>query len=451
MLKINHYEFDYDKTLKYEFLNELIELCIDNKTNLLNYNNIKFSLIEKYVIDFVSYYLKTDNLDDYCIEFWCKKNVENTRLHIDCEEYYRKDNIFNYPYKSIVSYFNNNNSPTIITNINQEKYVNKDFKDGTLYFSLPKENKIIVFDGSYYHGVNYLNNNDCKDRYILIINIWKKKLEHLDYYESSKKEYYNEDIFTFIESNNILKINDCNILNYRLFNSILYEYKNVYPLFSKYIKDSIDNYYFSNEKNDCLDVQLKNKYGSLIDSIEEIYNKNFVLNRFYQRFQIKNVINKSIGKWIIEESENYASYYGWTTKRHNNYPTTDIPLINIVNIYPYFETLYETSIKKLIKESYQLDETIDFNINDIFIVKYDSKNQNFLEMHKDGSFISFNILLNDENDFEGGGTLFEDGLIMKPEQGDLIIHSSLIKHSGLEIRNGKRYLIVGFLNLKLIT
>jgi hypothetical protein len=39
---------------------------------------------------------------------------------------------------------------------------------------------------------------------------------------------------------------------------------------------------------------------------------------------------------------------------------------------------------------------------------------------------------------------------MKGEQGDLIIHSSRIKHSGLPITNGTRYLLVGFLDINLI-
>lgn len=71
----------------------------------------------------------------------------------------------------------------------------------------------------------------------------------------------------------------------------------------------------------------------------------------------------------------------------------------------------------------------------------------FLELHKDGSFLSFNILLSHPDDFEGGGTYFDDGLTMTPEQGGLTIHSSKIKHSGLPITKGIRYLLVGFVNI----
>jgi hypothetical protein len=68
-------------------------------------------------------------------------------------------------------------------------------------------------------------------------------------------------------------------------------------------------------------------------------------------------------------------------------------------------------------------------------------------MHTDASFISFNILLNESSEFEGGGTKFEDGLTHHSQQGDLFIHSSLVKHSGSTITKGIRYLLVGFVDV----
>ena len=66
------------------------------------------------------------------------------------------------------------------------------------------------------------------------------------------------------------------------------------------------------------------------------------------------------------------------------------------------------------------------------------------------NFITFNLLLSNENDFEGGGTYFDDGLNLFLEQGDLLIHSGKVKHCGLPIKKGFRYLLVGFINIKLI-
>ena len=86
--------------------------------------------------------------------------------------------------------------------------------------------------------------------------------------------------------------------------------------------------------------------------------------------------------------------------------------------------------------------TIDFK--DIFIVKYDSKNTH-LSMHIDNNFMSLQILLND--DFVGGGTIFEDGIVMKPKKGDLIFHSGKTLHGSIPITQGVRYLLVGFFDI----
>ena len=80
-------------------------------------------------------------------------------------------------------------------------------------------------------------------------------------------------------------------------------------------------------------------------------------------------------------------------------------------------------------------------------MKYSYDAQNQLDMHCDGSFISFGILLSDTNDFEGGGTHFDDDLRINLDQGDILIHSGLIKHSGLRITRGTRYVLVGFVNI----
>jgi predicted 2-oxoglutarate/Fe(II)-dependent dioxygenase YbiX len=90
------------------------------------------------------------------------------------------------------------------------------------------------------------------------------------------------------------------------------------------------------------------------------------------------------------------------------------------------------------------------NVHDLFVVKYKDTEQNHLKMHQDGSFLSFNVLLSDTSDFEGGGTYFDDGLTSYLEQGDILIHSSRIKHAGLPITKGTRYLLVGFLNMNIL-
>ena len=86
-------------------------------------------------------------------------------------------------------------------------------------------------------------------------------------------------------------------------------------------------------------------------------------------------------------------------------------------------------------------------LSDCFFVKYSSAagQQRELAMHTDGSIFSFNILLNESSAFVGGGTLFEaSGILASTRRGGCIGHSGQVRHCGVAITSGERYLLVGF-------
>ena len=189
---------------------------------------------------------------------------------------------------------------------------------------------------------------------------------------------------------------------------------------------------------------------SVIEDIKEIISQPLKYNRFTQRFQYPKIYTPDMCQYIINESEKYAAANGgWTTQRHKNYPTTDLSIDKITSIFGLILETLNTIIGKLHK-SYGLNNDVLFDIKDLFIVKYKHDEQNHLEMHSDTSFISFNILLSHPTDFEGGGTYFEDGITAHLEQGDVLIHSSKTKHAGQQITKGTRYILVGFLDIKVL-
>ena len=98
-----------------------------------------------------------------------------------------------------------------------------------------------------------------------------------------------------------------------------------------------------------------------------------------------------------------------------------------------------------------LPEQLEFR--DLFVVKYSTTlgGQHELGMHMDGSVFSFNILLSHASAFDGGGTYFEPtAQTVRPPQGSAVCHSGQVRHSGLAITRGERYLLVGFVALQSI-
>ena len=454
-------------------INNIIQYAKE-PTKLLDLTKKTYSPYEKFIYDTAMFHFKRLNIEiteKHFVEFWCKSKFETQKLLVDCDEYEkRENNKFIYPLLSCVSYFNDNTCPTIITNIDLEKYKYKDFETETeIFFSLPKYNKQITFDGSKYHGSCKLSERDDGRRYIIAFNLWDKKPKNVEYFLSDINDIdtNNEEIIVniFPTTDEIKTINVCKkIINYTFFEDILYNNKNnSYYHFTDLITNEIDNdsnissfkiiLDTTKEKKE-LEMKLKNKYGNIMDDINELNqnqnkNQNIKYNRFLQRFTYKQLYTPEMCSYIINESEKFAANNGgWTTRRHVNYPTTDLPVNKIQAIFSLILETMKTVTNK-IKTSYGLHDNMILNIQDLFIVKYEATSQNYLELHVDGSFLSFNVLLSNTKEFEGGGTYFDDGLTSYSEQGDMLIHSSKIKHSGLAITKGKRYLLVGFLNIEL--
>ena len=369
-----------------------------------------------------------------------------------------------------------------------ECYKFKDFEEQTeIVLSLPVRNKQITFDGHFYHGSTTLTEVDAgadtdrsdehetDGRYILAINLWNKKPIDVEYYVPNENRidmtgamFQNDDRLINISATDtkIGSINVSNdIINYNLFNDILYNKKKkacyvFNEIIQKYRLDknaennieNITTFKFSLDdsiKEKQKHVELKNKYGDIMDDFKAIMDKTIDLkyNRFLQRFTFPNLYSSDMCNYIVGECERYASKNGgWTVDRHTSYPTTDLPVDKIPSIFGLIlETL--KTITTRVSASYGLHDKMIINVKDLFVVKYSHDAQNQLEMHCDGSFLSFSILLNDASEFEGGGTYFDDGLTCRLNKGDMLLHSSQIKHSGLPITKGKRYLLVGFLNI----
>jgi len=195
-------------------------------------------------------------------------------------------------------------------------------------------------------------------------------------------------------------------------------------------------------------------YDNLIMSRKNIVKEIKNNNPKYNYVKFNNIISNSLCDYIINESEKYAllnknetNKDGWTRTRHKNYPTTDLPIREIPTLSVLVNNIIRYDIYPLIEKSFDVNKYF-LDCNDIFIVKYEDTKQSKLERHKDGCAFSFNILLNSENDFEGGGTIIcenEKDILVHNTKGGLILHSGQVFHSGNIITKGIRYILVGFI------
>lgn len=153
---------------------------------------------------------------------------------------------------------------------------------------------------------------------------------------------------------------------------------------------------------------------------------------------------------IVDESEDWATRAGgWTSTRHFNHPTTDIPLAELPRTRAMLNTdLLPRRIYPMLGQAFRaaLPSWRALRVADAFIVKYNAAGgQTKLAPHRDGSVLSFNIALNDRLEYEGGGTWFEGlGQSLPIDKGHVCCHASGVMHGGHPITSGVRYILVGF-------
>ena len=213
--------------------------------NLLKSKN-EYSIEEQIVYNIAVFHFNRMNIsldNSIFVEFWFKSLPDTDKFHLDCDEFIKcSQEKYVHPLLSCVTYLNDHNCPTILTNIDYDTYKYKEFEEQTsLFFSFPRFGKHITFEPTKFHGIsNVFNNDNCNNpRYMLAINLWDKKPENLSYYNSIK---LNEQI---IQNNTIIKniskidnafesiIVSNKIINFDLFERLLYyKEKNLFLRFS---------------------------------------------------------------------------------------------------------------------------------------------------------------------------------------------------------------------------
>ncbi|RUP06760.1 hypothetical protein BC936DRAFT_140269 [Jimgerdemannia flammicorona] len=168
---------------------------------------------------------------------------------------------------------------------------------------------------------------------------------------------------------------------------------------------------------------------------------------------IPSVWSQDECRTILSAILEYTNSAGaWSTQRHSAFPTTDIPVQSVPQISEFVHSTLRTRLlTSVISPRYGFHPSgRDLTFRDLFFVRYsalDPDSQRSLGAHSDGCLVSFNVLLNGENEFEGGGTLFvKTGQTVRIRKGDAVVHDATSLHAGVEITKGVRYICVGFVD-----
>ena len=148
---------------------------------------------------------------------------------------------------------------------------------------------------------------------------------------------------------------------------------------------------------------------------------------------------------LIDITDSLVRDQGWTTDRHANFPTTDIAVENSPELIQCLEPDIRSCLYPMVAQYYDLNLE-DLFLLDLFVVNYEMSGQRELSLHEDTSLLSFNCLLSDVSDFEGGGLCVPAiNRLIHLNQGEAIVHSGQWLHAAQPITSGRRVVLVGFL------
>ncbi len=150
-------------------------------------------------------------------------------------------------------------------------------------------------------------------------------------------------------------------------------------------------------------------------------------------------------RMIREEAEHAES---WTTKRHENFPTTDL-LLQVIDMNDIYNAVLDDYVVPCAKALWHLrGHDWDTMRRETFLARYTAQAQGHLSLHHDDSDITCLIQLSDLDEYEGGGTYFaRQKQVVKSPIGYASIHPGNIthRHGGRAISSGLRYILVSFL------
>jgi hypothetical protein len=168
-------------------------------------------------------------------------------------------------------------------------------------------------------------------------------------------------------------------------------------------------------------------------------------------FVVPSLLSKEQARNLVDLALTYTKNNGgWETDRHKAYKTTDVDIaVCSGDLLDVCNSMLKTRILPLLANLFEFP-IADFAIEDLFLAKYSATKgeQSALLQHRDGSELSFVITLNDpKTEFTGGGTRFAGATVAPDTPGTGVFFCGRYLHSGVEVTEGTRYILAGFVRV----
>jgi hypothetical protein len=420
-------------------------LCNETETenyisNIINYHMGRLNLHHKSQTNTIEVQTLT-NPDNKIYPIFKKNETEKT---------------VNYPILSCMVFLTDSELPFVITEIDIDNYKYKEFKNqDTVNIIFPKKNTHVVFNGNTCNGFMIPKDTDINIENsinAILINVWHSVDSELNSETENNKPMKIENTTTeFIPLNNqIIWTND--LLTYNMFNKLLYmkkyTHQDMKTIFELYNNDAPQNWYVITKSE--INLKKNETFTNTPTKNNGQYNLN---NRFLQRFNIKKILSPNTCDWLI----NTAIKNDTKLSRDQSY----ICMMENSELNSFTRTILETVCDE-VNKSYNINNQNNENntkieIINVLLSKYDNNttNNNGLKMYSKNTnhHITAEIMLStipdENNNNKDGQLMFEDGLSVILNQGDMVIYSNLTTNSIQKISSENTVLYKIIIHMKI--
>ena len=361
-----------------------------NKLFYINKDKTNRDLIESYITNVIENLKHKFDISNNAICFECVINKN------DIIKSYRNNTILTY-----ITYISESTNPLYITEINSNNYKYKNFDEITnVYVSIPNKNvNITLYDSDYIISPN--NNN------LFTIHVYNETPINAELYvASSHSDDIENKVYEFIEFKPEVLITD-DIFNYDFFCNTLY-------------RGLYDNECISKYNTKCLlqitRKRLSDQLNKLKKDIDEFNTNSYsTFNRFLNRRNYKNILDKTTCEWLTSEILSDKIKH---LKKNNK-----LNIFNITNINTFLLSLMSKHLIKTVTDAY--------NINDKYILTIVNTSIDFNPLEfttdvdidtKKSDLINVDIMICKNN--TGISHTFIDGTSCSLELGDLIVYNN---------------------------
>jgi tetratricopeptide (TPR) repeat protein len=162
---------------------------------------------------------------------------------------------------------------------------------------------------------------------------------------------------------------------------------------------------------------------------------------------------RQVVQWAEQHFQNK-----WPTQKSGDYDVAGCWIKDVPAIKKWFLRTVQRRLFPLLAQAFPdfVESPEDLCVDQTYLFKYTAETGGRTGVHTDAGCLSFTIALNDESEYEGGGTWFE-GLhhdsdsaqsnrnnVLEMRCGQVAVRPGGVKHAGHAVKSGVRYVIGGF-------